>query len=78
MVFFVAQNYSQKEVKKANKSFSERRERMEKKENSFSQKIGGVNFIVNIRAAEDAVQEAEEFIKDLITKDTLTEENNED
>ena len=51
---------------------------MEKKENSFSQKIGGVNFIVNIRAAEDAVQEAEEFIKDLITKDTLTEENNED
>ena len=77
MVFFVAQNYSQKEVKKANKSFPERRERMDKKENKFTQKIGGVNFIVNIKAAEDATQEAEEFIKDLITKDILTEENKE-
>ena len=51
---------------------------MEKKENSFTQKIGGVSFIVNIKAAEDATQEAEEFIKDLITKDILTEENKED
>ena len=51
---------------------------MEKKENSFTQKIGGVNFIVNIKAAEDATQEAEEFIKDLISKDILTEENKED
>ena len=51
---------------------------MEKKENSFTQKIGGVSFIVNIKAAEDATQEAEEFIKDLISKDILTEENKED
>ena len=51
---------------------------MEKKENSFTRKIGGVNFIVNIKAAEDATQEAEEFIKNLITKDILTEENKED
>ena len=50
---------------------------MEKKKNSFTQKIGGVNFIVNIKAAEDASQEAEEFIKDLISKDILTEENKE-
>ena len=55
----------------------EKRERMEKKENSFTQKIGGVSFIVNIKAAEDATQEAEEFIKDLISKDILTEENKE-
>ena len=33
---------------------------MDKKENSFTQKIGGVNFIVNIKSAEDATQEAEE------------------
>ena len=51
---------------------------MEKKENSFTQKIGSVNFIVNIKAAEDATQEAEEFIKDLIAKDILTEENTEE
>ena len=77
MVFFVAQNYSQKEVKKANKSFLERRERMDKKENKFTQKIGGVNFTVNIKAAEDATQVAEEFIKDLIAKDVIAEENTE-
>ena len=41
---------------------------MEKKENSFTQKIGSVNFIVNIKAAEDATQEAEEFIKDLVVE----------
>ena len=51
---------------------------MEKKENSFTQKIGSVNFIVNIKAAEDAVQEAEEYIKDLIAKDILAEENTKD
>ena len=50
---------------------------MEKKESSFTQKIGGVNFTVNIKSAEYATQEAEEFIKDLITKDILTEENKE-
>ena len=50
---------------------------MEKKESSFTQKIGGVNFTVNIKSAEYATQEAEEFIKDLITKDILTEENQE-
>ena len=61
-----------------NNTFSEeRKEIKEVKENSFTQKIGGVNFTVNIKAAEDATQEAEEFIKDLITKDILTEENKE-
>ena len=50
---------------------------MEKKESSFTQKIGGVNFTVNIKAAEDATQEAEEFIKDLIAKDVIAEENTE-
>lgn len=64
-------------MKKTNKSFPERRERMEKKENSFTRMIGGVNFIINIKAAEDATQEAEEFIKDLIAKDVLAEENTE-
>ena len=73
----IVQNYLQKEVKKTNKSFPERRERMEKKENSFTRMIGGVNFIINIKAAEDATQEAEEFIKDLIAKDVLAEENTE-
>ena len=47
-----------------NNTFSEeRKEIKEVKENSFTQKIGGVNFIVNIKATEDAKQEAEEFIK---------------
>ena len=50
---------------------------MEKKENSFTRMIGGVNFIINIKAAEDATQEAEELIKDLIAKDVLAEENTE-
>lgn len=59
-----------------NNTFSEeRKEIKEVKENSFTQKIGGVNFTVNIKATEDAKQEAEEFIKDLIAKDVLAEGN---
>ena len=44
---------------------------MEEKTCSFAEKICGVTFIVNVKPAEDAKQTTEEFIKDLIIKESM-------
>lgn len=44
---------------------------MEEKEACFVEKIGGVTFIVNIKAAEKAKQTTDEFIKGLVAKECL-------
>ncbi|MDO4554607.1 MAG: hypothetical protein Q4B70_05610 [Lachnospiraceae bacterium] len=38
---------------------------------SFVEVIGGVTFIVNVKPAEKAKQTTEEFIKALITKESM-------
>lgn len=44
---------------------------MEEKTCSFAENICGVTFIVNMKSAEDAKQTTEEFIKDLIIKESM-------
>ena len=38
---------------------------------SFTEKICGVTFIVNAKSSDQAKQTTEEFIKDLITKESM-------
>lgn len=38
---------------------------------SFAEKIGGVTFIVNLKPTKEAKQNADEYFKALITKESL-------
>ena len=44
---------------------------MEEKTCSFAEKIGGMTFIVNLKPTKEAKQNADEYFKALITKESL-------
>lgn len=44
----------------------------ENKKSTFTEKVNGVTYIVNVKSAENANVPVEEYIKDLITKEALS------
>lgn len=44
---------------------------MDEKTCSFAEKIGGMTFIVNLKPTKEAKQNADEYFKALITKESL-------
>ena len=47
---------------------------MSEEQSSFTEKISGAKYIVNVKSADDAEMSAEEYIKELITDKVLSEE----
>ena len=49
-------------------------DRLSEEQSSFTEKISGAKYIVNVKSADDAEMSAEEYIKELITDKVLSEE----
>ena len=50
--------------------------RMDNENCSFSEKINGVTYVVNVQSADNADKHVEEYIKALITDEILSSEPN--
>lgn len=44
----------------------------ENEKSTFTEKVNGVTYIVNVKSAENANVSVEEYIKDLITEEALS------